>query len=494
MSTVPLAQRLSKVAAGGFLYSLLGNGMIYIGQIIIARSLDRIDYATFSVVVALVSLSAMFADLGWTPLLVKRFAQAEADHVTTDQRGVLLGTSLLIKFVLSVAAAILGIVVASVIYGAETGVLVMVGTATFFISSRVLVFRAVLESFVRAEGALDKVLRLGALDACAFAFLLFAWSSFDLTLTSAVAIYSLCHLPGFVLLLHYMNQVISKHEIRLSYDRSVAKDLFRTALPLTIGMCLLTVHNMADTLILEALSTPYQVSAYAASFRLMAGLAFLPAVVAGVVMPEFVKLLHRGEHDRATKLTALSLQSLLTLAVFIALLLSALAPIVVDVLLGGRYADAWLLVVIFGWMFLPVAFASFIIELGIAAGRQRMFGYYTAILAAVTVVGDLIVAAPYGAVGVTLVKFLAIAIGCVVLVLQSMKSGALKDVLKSIKWRKNVLSLLLPLSVLGLMSYVGVASVIAGVVTATLFAGWSLWSGLVDLDRIASLLKGITTR
>jgi hypothetical protein len=36
MSTA-LASRLTRVAAGGALYSVLANAMIYIGQIIIAR-------------------------------------------------------------------------------------------------------------------------------------------------------------------------------------------------------------------------------------------------------------------------------------------------------------------------------------------------------------------------------------------------------------------------------------------------------------------------
>lgn len=491
MSSLSIASRLTRVAAGGLLYSVVANGMIYAGQIIIARELPRVDYASFSVVVSLLSLIAMFADLGWTSHLVKRFAQSEVDVMNglPDRRGTLLGTTLAIKGVLAVVAGIAGVAVASMLYGSNTGYLVLIGVATFFFSSRMLVVRTVMEAFVRAEGGYDKVLRLAALDAIAFAALLFVWSQFGLTLVAVVAIYSLCHLPGFFLLIRYLRQIVAEGGVRISFDSALAKDVVVRALPLTAGICFLTIHNMADTLILKELSSDHQVSAYAASFRLMAGLIFLPAVIAGVVIPEFVKLLNLGSHDLATRLSSLALQTLLSAGIFIALLVSALAPIMIDILLGAQYSDTWQLVVIFGWMFLPVAFASFVLELGIAVEKQKMFGYYTLVLALITVVGDLLVARPYGAVGVTFVKFAAIIVGCAVLAWQCWSDVALRRVMTSIQWGRNVVSLLIPLASLALMYYLDVSTLAAGLITAFLFLGWSIFSGLIDLNRLATMAR-----
>jgi O-antigen/teichoic acid export membrane protein len=491
MSSLSLASRLTRVAAGGLVYSVIANGMIYAGQTIIARELPRAEYASFAVIVSFLSLVAMFADLGWTSHLVKRFAQSEAEHTngSPDQRGALLGTALAIKCFLAVVTGIAGVVIAALIYGASIGYLVLIGLATYFFSSRMLVVRPVLEAFIRAEGGFDKVLRLAALDALTFAALLFAWSQLGLTLIAVVAIYSLCHLPGFILLMKYLRQLVYDSSVRISFDWAIGKDLVLRAMPLTIGICFLTIHNMADTLILRELSNDHQVSAFAASFRIMAGLIFLPGLIAGVVVPEFVKLLKHGAEERATRLSALALQTLLTSAVFIALLISALAPIITNILLGSQYADTSDLIIIFGWMFLPVAFAAFVLELTIAVEKQKMFGYYTLTLAVVTVGGDLLVAGPFGAIGVTLVKFAAIVTGSLILGGLCMSDGNLRRIIKSIQWGRNVISLLIPLICLAVMTYLNVPIIVAGLITAFIFLGWSIFSGLIDLDRIASLVK-----
>ncbi len=477
-------------------YAVLANAVIYIGQIIIARELTRSDYATFSVVVSLISLIGMLADLGWTPQLIKRFAEAESELAQgqADRRGALFGTGLAAKIVLSILAGMLGVAVAFVIYGPSIANLVMIGTATFFFSSRLIVLRTVLESFARAEGKFDLVLKFAAIDAIVFGTLLYLWSFAGLSLTTVVAIYSLCHIPGFIFLASYIKKVIASSNIKLSFDRALVKDLFFTSFPVTLGIGFLAIHNMADTLILERLSNDQQVSAYAASFRIMAGLMFLPVVLTGVVIPEFVKLLKQQANERAEKLAQLSLQALISGAIFIALLISSLAPIIVDLVLGKQYSDTWQLVIIFGWLFLPIVFVSLVLELGIAVGKQRMFGAYAIVLAAVTIIGDLLVAGPYGALGVTTVKFVAMICGCGVIAWISMRDPILRSIFSGMSWMKNILSLVLPLIVLALLMSLNIPTVVAGIITAIAFLGWSIWSKLIDLDRLSSLVRSITAR
>jgi O-antigen/teichoic acid export membrane protein len=493
MGSATLASRLTRIAAGGMLYSVLTNAMIYVGQIIIARELPRTDYANFSVLVSLISLIAMFADLGWTPYLVKRFAQSEAESLrgTEDIRGQLLGTALLLKAIIAAAAAIVGVVVAFALYGQNMGVLFIIATATFFVSSRMMVFRTVMESFLRAEGGFDKVLRLAAIDATAFAILLVIWSQIGLSLFAVVAIYSFCHLPGFCFLLQAVRNSVVDKGIRVSFNGAAAKETFARALPLTIGVWFLTMHSMADTLILERLSNHYQVSAFAASFRLMAALSFLPGLIAGVVIPDIIKMLKQELPERAVKLASFALQSLLTIAVLMALLISSLAPYLVDIILGQQYSDAGPLVVIFGWMFLPIVFASFMLELGVAVDKQKVFGYYTFVLALVTIIGDVIVAKPYGASGVILVKFAAIILGCVVLTSVCRKEHTMRNVLSSIKWRRNLVSILAPLALLALAMFFNVPAVVAGLITTLVFLTWSIKTDLIDVERLVSMLRSL---
>jgi O-antigen/teichoic acid export membrane protein len=491
-----LGSRMARAAAGSMLYSVLANVMIYIGQITIARTLSRADYATFSVVVSLVSLIGMLADLGWTHQLIKRFAEAEAEITLgqTDRRGVILGTGLIAKLVLSILASILAVILSYTIYGPSLSYLVLIGIATFFLSSRLVIFRTVLESFARAEGKFDLVLKFGALDALFFGGLLYMWSQFGLSLTAVVAIYSFCHIPGFLLLIGYIRKTLKAQSIELTFDRELVKDLFVSSFPVTLGIGFLAIHNMADTLILERLSDDHQVSAYAASFRVMAGLLFLPMVLNGIVIPEFVKLLKQQDVERAEKLSRLSLQALISGAVFIALLISSLAPILVQIVLGEQYSDAWQLVIIFGWMFLPIVFSSIVLELSIAVGKQRLFGSFALVLAIVTVVGDLLVAKPYGAVGVTIVKFVAMIAGCAVIVNMSLADPILSKIFRGMNWGKNLLSLLIPVLILAGLSQLNVPTIVAGLLTAAAFLAWSIKTRLIDIELLSGLAKSFTKR
>ncbi|HET6513469.1 MAG TPA: hypothetical protein VFH43_14855, partial [Candidatus Kapabacteria bacterium] len=415
-----------------------------------------------------------------------------AGHV--DRRGALFGTALVAKIVLSVLSGLLGVAVAFAVYGPSIAYLVMIGTATLFFSSRLIVLRTVLESFARAEGKFDLVLKFAAIDAMVFGGLLYLWSFAGLSLTTVVAIYSLCHIPGFLFLASYIKQVVTSNDLRLSFDRSLVKELFTTSFPVTIGIGFLAIHNMADTLILERLSNDQEVSAYAASFRIMAGLMFLPVVLTGVIIPEFVKLLKQSAIERAERLAQLSLQALISGAIFIALLISSLAPILVDLVLGKQYSDTWQLVIIFGWLFLPIVFVSLVLELGIAVGKQRMFGTYAIVLALVTIVGDLLVAGPYGALGVAIVKFTAMLCGCGVIAYVTMSDPILRSIFMKVAWGKNLVSVLLPLGVLAALVSLSVPAIVAGLITTVVFLAWSMFSGLIELDRLRSLVRSVITK
>jgi O-antigen/teichoic acid export membrane protein len=494
--SVALSSRMARAAAGGMLYSVLANAMIYVGQITVARSLTRAEYATFSVVISFLALIGMFADLGWTPQLIKRFAEAEADIAKgqIDRRGMILGTGLIAKLLISLLVSILGMAIAYPIYGPRVSYLAAIGMVTFFVSSRHCIFRTVLESFARGEGKFDLVLKFAALDGIVFGGLLYAWSRFGLSLTAVVAIYSFCHLPGLILLTDYIRKIVKVKKIAISFDVTLVKDLFVSSFPIALGIIFLAIHNSADTLILERLSDDHQVSAYAASFRVMAGLMFLPVVLTGVVIPEFIKLLNQREIDRAVKLSQFALQGLISSAIIIALLISSLAPLIIELTIGDQYSDASQLAIIFGWIFLPIVFVSLFLELAMAVGKQRIFGAYSFVLAIITIAADLIVAKPYGALGVVIVKLGAMLAGCGVIVLMSRRHEILSKVFRSLNWGKNVFSLVLPLAVMALLSAINVPMILSGMITAAVFCAWSIKLGLIDMSLLSTLVKTLTKR
>jgi O-antigen/teichoic acid export membrane protein len=491
MSASTLSGRIVRSAIGSTLYSVIMNLFIYFGQVIIARELSRTDYASFSVVIAFTSLVGLFADLGWSLIIVKRCAIAEEVYRTTgvDDRGRILGTALTVKGFLASVIALGGYAIAYSLYGSDLALLVLVSSFGYFLSSRFTVFRSVFESQLRADGSYERVVQYSTLDAMCFVLLLAGVALFGLDLEATVLIYALCNLPGFVLLIRYFRRSISTAS--LSFDRATAIALAKESLPLSLAIGCIAIHNMADTLILRELSNEMEVSAYAASMRLMSALIFLPYVLTGILMPVYAKLAHGGEQERGVAITATAFQYMMLIAGFVGLAVTAVAPYAVTFILGEAYHDASSLVVIVGWIFVPTVFAAFLTELSVATDKQRYFAIYTGVLASLTVLIDLAVSATYGAAGVLIGRLSAIVIGCIVLTILASKHVHLQLLLTQVEWPKYFACLVIAGIVLTSSSSLGAAISVGASLATCVYVAMAFALRLVDLARLRGLLTSL---
>ena len=185
------------------LLNVLTNAFLYVGQLLIARGLSREDYGTFTVVVSFVSLMALFADLGLTLLFVRKFAEASERTQLGDkeERGELLGSMLVLRIGLAVVVSGLVVTIAPLLgYPAETRHLMAIMLLTLFLSSRLMVVRSVGEAFLRGHNRFHMVAMFASIDAAVFAIGVWWMQHHHLTLEGAVWVYSLCHIPGFLLL------------------------------------------------------------------------------------------------------------------------------------------------------------------------------------------------------------------------------------------------------------------------------------------------------
>jgi len=424
-----LSSSVIQSASSGLVLSLLCNICLYVGNLLIARGLTRDAFAEFNIVISFVSLLALIADLGLSPLFVRSFAQAEAAtrHGEKDKRGTLLGTLLILRVVLSiiVCGAVWGLAPVAG-YAAHTVSLMMVMLSTLFISSRLLIVRAVTEAFVKAAGKYQMVVLFALLDAAVFATAVALFSIGGLTVEHAVLVYSLCHIPGMISLILYVRSILKKNNIHLGVDLSLIKEIGIQGLPLTLSTAFLTIHNQADPLLLDKLSTSYEVSAYGASFRLMSALIFIPVVVGGVIAPHITKLITLSDHERGQKLAHQGMKLVLAFAGGVALFLMGVADVFTNVLLGSQYKDAANLIRFLGWMFVPISFATLLTEIAIAEGRMWVSAVYTAVLVTITLIGDPLLIPGYGAWGALSAKFSGIVVGCTVLLYLFRRSTVIK--------------------------------------------------------------------
>ena len=421
---------LRRSLANGLMLNLLGNLLLYLGHLIIARRLPREDYATFTVVVSFVSLMALFADLGLTLLFVRKFAAAEAlaEAGNKDTRGELLGSMLALRFGMAIFISIVVLVLTPILgYSLETRQLIMIMLVTLFISSRLMVVRSVGEAFLRGHNKYHLVALFAVVDALVFAGALYFYSDKILDLEGAVWIYSFCHIPGFLLLCGIIYRFGKSIDFKLKLDFQIIKGMLIEGFPLILSTAFLTIHSQADALLIDKLSSAKEVSAYGAGMRVLTAIIFLPAVFSAVIGPSVTQATVTQDFEKMRPMIERSFRILLLIALFIAVSFSISSHFIVNILLGtNKYLDAAPLVMIFAWTFIPICFGTFITDIAIAEGRFWIPALYTAILMVVSILSDIILIPQYGALGAVIAKCIAVTIGSLTLLFISEKLHVLR--------------------------------------------------------------------
>lgn len=410
---------IRRIVAGGVVVNLATNALLYLGHVLIARGLSRDDYAAFSVAISFVSLMALFADLGLTLLFVRKFAEADEAkrQGQSERRGELLGSMLVLRIGLAIIVSAVVVVVAPLLgYPPGETKLMHIMLLALFISSRLMVVRSVGEAFLRGHNQYHYVALFAMIDSVVFAGALYILHGQALDLDSAVWIYTLCQIPGAILLTIFIMRHARELRFRLSLHFGILKEMVVDGFPLILSTAFLTIHNFADTLLLDKLSTPMQVSAFAASLRVLAAIVFLPVVFSAVIGPHVTKAMVRNDARQMQRAVNLALRVLLITAVLVALSLTCLSTTVMHVLFGGdKYVDASSAVTIFGWTFVPIAFATFLTEIAVAEGKLWISTVYMAVIMVVSVSVDLLLIPHYGALGAATAKCIAVSVGSLVL-------------------------------------------------------------------------------
>jgi len=408
-----LGSRLVRGAAGGLLLNILTNLFLFIGQLIIPRVLSRVEYAQFTVSISFVAMMSLVADLGMNSLFTRMFAEAEQDALDghRDRRGTLFGSALLVRVCLSIFVVILVLLIAPALYPASMVTNMEIVLVTLFISSRLLIVRAVGESVLKSIGKFYLVAGFALADAIAFATALLLATLGHLTVPAVLLIYALSNIPGFLLLTVAIVKWCRSEGIRLHISFETIKSLLRGAIPLSAAIAFLTIHTEIDKLLLDRLSTPNEVASYGAIVRLMAAVIPIPMVLAYVAAPEVTRLLRKHDSVKSKRLTELALRFLLTAAVAIAIVLLPASTMMVKLFLGSKYAASGYLLQYIGWMLIPVFISSFLSEMTIAAGKSWPFTVYTAFIMLSVILGDILLIPAYGAAGAMTSKLIAVSLG-----------------------------------------------------------------------------------
>jgi O-antigen/teichoic acid export membrane protein len=191
---------------------------------------------------------------------------------------------------------------------------------------------------------------------------------------------------------------------------------------LAFGTAFLTIHNTADPILLDKLSTAQDVSAYGAGLRVLSAMIFLPSVFALITAPEITKRLTQNDLIGGKRLVSRSLKLLLIISTAFSLILNTIPHLIIRILFGGdKFIDIVPLVKITGWTFWGMSFSYFMIEIAIAEGKHWISMVYMLTLMFVSVSLDLLLIPKFGFLGAGYSKAIAVASGSIMVFISSKK-------------------------------------------------------------------------
>ena len=240
--------------------------------IYLANGLGDIGYGRYATLIAYLALVSVIADLGFNPLYTREAARSP------KQLGDYLGTLLMFKIALAVAATVILAIALS--FGAGLSSLILPGAALLVATAYANLLRNTFYAVGRAEFdaiaiiaeiAIQGVLIIfGAKAHAPVAFFVWAYAgSFVFTIVYALVVI----------------RVFSLGRIRFGLDLKLVRRWFPLALPFAFTFFLTNLYFRADVPILQHYRSFAEVGWYTFAYKPFEALQFVPLAIQAVVYP-----------------------------------------------------------------------------------------------------------------------------------------------------------------------------------------------------------------
>jgi O-antigen/teichoic acid export membrane protein len=351
--------------------------------IVLANALGATNYGRYTTLIAYLALVSVIADLGFNPLYTREAAR------NRQQLGDYLGTLLVLKLALAVAASV--ILAIALIFGAGLSSLILPGAALLIVTAYANLLRNTFYAVGRAE--FDAVAIIAEIAIQGGLIFYGARHQAD------VSFYVWAYVASFLFTIVYSLVVIRVFrlgQVRLGFDVNLVRRWFPLALPFAFTFFLTNLYFRADVPILQHFRSFAEVGWYTFAYKPFEALQFIPLAIQVVVYPllgvYFVTDASRLKlaYERFFKVLVL-LGWPLTVGTFV-----LVHPIIRVFSPSGAFAqsEAALRILAFAILFL-FANSAFYAMLN-AINRQHMNAWATGLAAAINIVLNLILIPFYG--------------------------------------------------------------------------------------------------
>ncbi len=405
-SSPSLVQRVARNTLVIFLgqaLSLLANLAV---NILLARHLGENQFGTFSYALVLISFFALIADFGMKPILVRELARCP------EQSETILGNAFLLKIILlSVTATLVLLVPILTGFSADLRLLLWIFAGNLLLSAKMITVRIVWEAVFHIRLRMGIPVLFQTLDAVLLVITTVIAVSSNATVEALAVIYVFCNLPGFLLTFIWSSKMAKP---RLQWKRETIRMFLRESWPVALYLAFMALYDRLDVLLLETMKGRGEVGLYAAAFRLVSPLNFIPLALATSLFPLLSQFSHSAS-DKLRQTFVTGIKILATLGLLFALLANFWAEPIFAWLYPPAFANA---ATAFTYLMWAQAFGFlnfYLVDFNASINLQNLNLRAAFVMAIANLLIDLLLIPQWGILGASLAKIPTNVIGFLLL-------------------------------------------------------------------------------
>lgn len=339
--------------------------------VISTRYLGVSNFGVFVSSLAVANIISKIVDLGFSQIIFREVSKDES-NIKLINTAVTLRLMLLcfLIFFYNIFSFILESSITEVIL---TNILLL----NIIFSARFVNIRDLLEIPFKSKLENDVTAKLAAGDMLVTLVAIIFVYIFDLGILLFVIFYTISNLPGFLLIIRFMNR---RYNYRFRFTLGNYKYLVRTSLALYGYILFLAIYLQLDIVLVKFLSSNYSAGIYSAATRLTMPLGIVPLAVVSTIFPFLVRNIQNNISSAV--IVSITNKVLLITAFIPSIIITFKSSEIVNLIFGPDYNDAKLPTILLFWSYLFMFYNFFAVERNTAEGKQIYNFFFAAIIAA----------------------------------------------------------------------------------------------------------------
>ncbi|WP_198676598.1 flippase [Aliidiomarina soli] len=327
----------------------------FLVSIVVARFLGPENYGVLGYVISLTTLFSVAGHMGLSGLVIREIVR------DPNGRGEVLGTTYLIKLAGMAIGVILILLYASIIETPGTQVFYMLLiAASAMLIQPVNVIDFWFQSQVQAK--YSAIARTVGLLVSSFYKLLLVFSGLGLVYFALSGVVQAVVSAMVLLILYRHKATVTVSQWRFNFARAIT--LLKQSWMVFAGAIFAVIYMKIDMVMLKLIAGAESAGVYSVAAQLSEAWYFVPTAIVASLFPKLIKLREQDEGIFYKRLQQL-FDLLFMMAVAVAVVVTLLAPFVVDTLYGQAYSESSNVLAIHIWagvfIFMRAAFSKWIL-------------------------------------------------------------------------------------------------------------------------------------